>query len=96
MAADFTMGVWVKTVATVGVGAVEFTDAVAVGVVGMGWAIALTLYFLLAGTVLLLSLNLGFGAFLGCYFGDCTGAWLWLGLGLELGLGLGSGTKLTL
>ena len=36
MAADFTMGVRVEAVATVGVGEVEFTGAVGVRVVGMG------------------------------------------------------------
>ena len=64
-AADCTIGIWVEALATVGVGAVEFTGAVGVGVVGMGWAIILTLYLLLAGMAfLLLSLVLSPGAFL--------------------------------
>ena len=67
--ADFTMGIWVEVVATVGIGTVgvEFTYAVGIGVVGMGWAITLTLYLLLAGTLVLLffcSDILGTGAFL--------------------------------
>ena len=65
--------------ATVGVGAVEFTGAVGFGVVGMGWAITLTLYFLLVSTILLLlSLDLDFGAFLVMgllFWGGATGAW---------------------
>ena len=95
MAVDFTMAIWVETVATVGVGAVEFTGVVGVGVLGLGWAIALTLYLLLVRMVLLLSLNLGFGAFLvmgllfwggplvlGCSWVGCSWDWGW-GLGLE-------------
>ena len=58
------MGVWVEAVATEGVGAVDFTGVVGIRVVGMGWAITLTLYLLLVSTVLLLSLILGLGAFL--------------------------------
>ena len=56
VAVDFTMGIWVEVVATVGIGTVgvEFTGAVGIGVVGMGWAITLTLYLLLAGTLVLL------------------------------------------
>ena len=46
---DLAVGVWVLTVATVGVGAVE------VGVEGVGWVSTLTLYLLLAIMVLLLS-----------------------------------------
>ena len=63
MAADFTMGVWGKVVATVGVGTVgvEFTGAVGVGMVGMGWAITLTLYLLLVSTLVLLFLSFVFG-----------------------------------
>ena len=37
-AVDLTTGVWVEVVVTVGVGAVEFTGVVRVGLVGMGWA----------------------------------------------------------
>ena len=68
MAADFTMGICVEVVATVGVGTVwvKFTGAIGVGVVGMGWAITLTLYFLFAGTLILLFFSdiLGPGALL--------------------------------
>ena len=64
VAADFTTGIWVEAVATEGVGAVEFTGVVGVGVVGMGWAITLILYHLLASMVLFLSFILGLGAFL--------------------------------
>ena len=102
VAADFTMGIWVETVATVGVHVVEFTGAVGVGVVSMGWAITLTLYFSLGehGPLSLVT-QLGFGGFSGhgvVILGRCNGAWLQLGLGLGLclGLGPGSGTKLTL
>ena len=38
-AVDLTTGIWVEVVATVGVGVVEFTATVRVGVVGMDWAI---------------------------------------------------------
>ena len=96
MAANLTIGIWVEVVATVGVGAVEFTGEVGVGVIVMGWVITVTLYFLLASMVLLfLSLVLGLGAFSGhgvVILRRCTGAWLWLGLGL----GPAFGTKLTL
>ena len=69
MVADFTMGIWVEVVATMGeVGTVgiKFTGAVDIGVEGMGWAITLTLYFLFAGTLVLLFLSaiLGPGALL--------------------------------
>ena len=47
-AVDLTTGIWVEVVATVRVGAVE------VGVVGVDWAITLTLHLLLVTTVLLL------------------------------------------
>ena len=89
MAKDFTMGIWVEVVATVGVGTVgvEFTGTVGIGVAGMGWAITLTLYLLLAGTLVLLffSFMLGPGAFLvmGLLFWrwalvlDCN--WIWVG-----------------
>ena len=43
--ADLVTGIWVEVVATVGVGAVEFTEAVGVGMVGMGWASTLTCTF---------------------------------------------------
>ena len=50
----------------VGIVGVEFSGAVGVGVVGMGWAITPTLYLLLAGTLVLLffSFILGPEAFL--------------------------------
>ena len=65
VAADFTSGVWMEPIATNGVGAAEFTGAVEVGVVGMGWAIILTFYLLLVSTVLLfLRFVLGPEAFL--------------------------------
>ena len=80
--ADLTTGVWVEVVATVGVGAVEFTGAVGVGVVGMGLESTLTLYLLLVSTVLLLlSLIFGPGAFLVMgvgILGVGAGVWLWL------------------
>ena len=58
-AVDLTSGVYVLTVATMGVGAIE------VGVEGVGWVSTLTLYLLLAIIVfLLLSLTLGAGDFL--------------------------------
>ena len=67
-AADFVMGIWVEVVATVGVGTVgvKFTGTVDIGVVGIGWAITLTLYLVLAETLVLLffSFILGAGAFL--------------------------------
>ena len=63
VAADLVTGIWLEVVATVGVGAVEFTGVV--GVVVTGWASTLPLYLLLVSTVLfLLSLALGPGAFL--------------------------------
>ena len=67
-AAHFAMGVWVEVVATVGVGTVgiEFTEVAGIGVVGMGCAIILTLYFLLVCTlVLLLFRHLGSWGFTG-------------------------------
>ena len=50
----------------VGTVGIEFTGVVRVWVVGMGWAITLTLCLLLAGTLVLLffSFILGTGAFL--------------------------------
>ena len=79
--ADLTTGIWVEIVATVGVGAVEFTGAVGVGVVDKGWESTLTLNLPLASTVLLLlSLVLGPGVFLG------MGLLFW---GSELVLGCG-------
>ena len=94
MAADFTMGIWVEVVATVGVCAigVEFTGTVGVGVVGMGWAITFTLYLPLAGTLVLLLFHsswvLGLFWSWGCYLWrgalvlGCGWVWGW-GLGLE-------------
>ena len=56
---DLTTGIWVEVVATVGVG------VVGVVVVGVNWAITLTLYHPLVSTVLLLlSFVWGPGAFL--------------------------------
>ena len=58
-AVDLVTGVWVLTVATVGVGVVE------VGMEDVGWMSTLTLYLLLVIMALfLLSLALGPGAFL--------------------------------
>ena len=92
--ADFTMDVWVETVATMGVVAVEFIGAVGVWVVGMDWAITLTLYFLLVSMVfILLSLNLGFGAFVVIGLIFWRGA-LVLGSGWVWGWGLGLGPSL--
>ena len=88
-AADFTTGVWVEVVATVGVGTigVEFTGTTGVGLVGMGWAITLTLYLLLVSTLVLLFLSfvLGPGAFLvmGCYFGEEHWCLVVAGFGVE-------------
>ena len=67
MAADFTSGIWVEVVATVGAGTigVKFTGVVGARVVGTGWVITLTLYLLLADTlVLFFSFILGPKAFL--------------------------------
>ena len=78
MAANFTIGVWVEVVATVGVGTagIEFTGVVGVGVVGMGWVITLTLYLLFTGDLVLLFLSaiLGPGIFL------VKGLMLWEGV----------------
>ena len=98
-ATDFTIGIWVEIVAIMGVGTigVKFTGAVGVAVVGMGWAIILTLYLLLAGTLVLLlfSFILGPGAFLvmGLLF---LGGALVFGCGWVWGWGHGFGTKLAL
>ena len=99
-AVDFTMGIWVEVVATVEIGTVgvKSTGVVGIGVVGKGWAITLTLYILLVGTLVLLffcSDILDPGAFLvmGFLF---WGEVLVLGLQLGLALGPGFGTKLTL
>ena len=54
---DLTVGicvVWVEVVATMGEGAVKVTGVVIVGVLGIGWAISLTLYLLLASTLVFL------------------------------------------
>ena len=74
---------WVEVVATVVVGTVgvQITGVVGVGVAGMGWAIILTLYLLLAITLVLLffSFNLGSWGFPGhgiVIMGRATGAWL--------------------
>ena len=93
-AVDLTIGVWVLTVAIMGVGVVE------VGVEGVGWVSTLTLYLLLAIIVLSLlsgTFVLGPGAYfltMGLVLGwaghswVCRGqvccSWVW-------GLGLGSG-----
>ena len=67
MAANSTMDIWVDALdmAAVGVG-IGFTGIDVFGVVGKGWAITLTLYLLLAGTLVLLffSFILGPGDFL--------------------------------
>ena len=54
VAVDLVSGIWVEVVATVGVGAAEFTGVVGLVVVDTGWARTLTLYPLLAITVLFL------------------------------------------
>ena len=96
VAADFTMGVWVVAVevATVGVGTagIEFTDTV--GVVGKGWAIALTLYLLFTSALALLFFYAIWGTrvFLvkkllweGVLVCGCNWGWAWgLGLGPSL------------
>ena len=74
---------------------VEFTGAIGIGVVGMGWVITLTLYLLFAGSLVLLFLLhiLGPGALLvkglllweGALVLGCAWVWGWvLGLGLHL------------
>ena len=85
VAADVTKGIWVDAieVATMAVGTVwiEFTGAVRVGVVGMSWAISLTLHHLFTGALVLLFFLaiLGHGVF-SCYginaLGRSAGAWL--------------------
>ena len=96
--ADFTMGVWMEVVATVGVGTVgvKFTGAVGVGVVAMGWAITLTLYLLFAGTLVFLFLSaiLVLGFFL--LRGYCFGKECWCLAATGLGLRPGFGTKFAL
>ena len=98
VAADFTMGVWVKVVATVEVDTfgVEFTGPVGVGVVGMSWAITLTLYLLLVGTLVLLffSFILGPGSFSGHGVVFLGGGALVLGCDWVWGWGLGLGPSL--
>ena len=56
MAVDFTMGIWLEVLATaeIGIVGVKLTGVVGIGVVGMGWAITLTLYLLSASTLVLL------------------------------------------
>ena len=93
-AVDLVTGIWGEAVAIVGAGAVEFTGAAGVGVVGMGWAITFTLYLPLASMVLLfLSLVLGPRASLVmglAIWGDalvlgCSWVWGWsLGMGPSL------------
>ena len=72
-----------EVLATIGEGTVEFTSAVGVGVVGMGWAITLTLYLLLTTQFFsFLVIHLGFWGFSGHGVGTLgvgAGAWLWLG-----------------
>ena len=89
MTADLVTDIWVEAVATVGVGAVEFTGLVGGGVVVMGWVITLTLYLLLGSMVLLCHSSWVLGLFWSWhwYFGnECwclvvagfgTGAWVW-------------------
>ena len=96
VAVDLVTGIWMEVVATVGVGAVEFTRAVGMVAVGTGWARIHTLYpFLLIFALPFVTCfwccgfsNHGVGAWLGCL----QLGWLWMGLlqtglGLELGLG---------
>ena len=80
--------------ATVGVGAVEFTGAVGVVVVGTGWARTLTLYPLLAIMVLLLlsgTFVSGNGAFLtmGLVLGWAGHGWVCCGWVWDWGLDFG-------
>ena len=80
---------WVEVVATVGISTVgvKFTGEVSIGVVGIDWAVILTLYLLLVGTLVLLffcSDILGPGAFL-------VGLLFWGGLVWEGVLVLGCG-----
>ena len=105
VAVDLVTGIWVQLVATVGIGAAEFTGAVGVVIVGTGWARTLTMYPLLVITVLfLLSLGFGAGAFqtMGLVLGwvghgwvccgwDCCG-WVW-GWGLGFGPSFLSNSK---
>ena len=85
-APHLTTGVWVLTVATMGVGAVE------VGVEGVGLVSTLTLYLLLVMMVLfLLSLALGPGAFLtmGLVLGWAGHGWVCCGWVWVWGMGFG-------
>ena len=91
LAADFTMGIWVETVTTVGVDAVEFTSVIGVGVVGMGWAITPTLYLLLVSmAIFFLSFVLGPGDFLVMGLLFWAGCWCLVVAGLvAAGSGVG-------
>ena len=111
VAADFTMGALVHAVevATVGVHTfgIEFIGADIVGVVGMAWAITLTLYLLFTGAlVLFFSAILGLGIFLvkelmfweGALVHGCSCVWGWaLGLGPSfppiIGMSSSSGSR---
>ena len=102
-AAYLTNDIWVEAVVTVGLGVVEFTGPVGVGVVGIGWARTLTLYLLLASTDFLLLSFLGPGTFLvmelfwggvlvlGCGWVGCH--WDCCGWGLDLRPSLPSSSK---
>ena len=107
VAVDLVTGIWVEVVATVGVGAAEFTGAVGVVVVGTAWARTLTLYPLLAITVFFLLSGmsvLGPGAFLTMGLvlgraghgwvccGQVCGNWVW-GWGLCFGPSFPSNSK---
>ena len=93
LAADFTTGLWVEVLATVGVGTVgvKFTGAFGIGVVGMGWQLpspctffVQVLWFSFSSETFLV---LGISWVMVCYFGeDCwclvvtgfgVGSWVW-------------------
>ena len=107
VAVDLFTDVWVEVVATVGVGAAEFTGTVGVVVVGTGWESTLTVYPLLAIMVLFLlsgTFVLGPGAFLTMGLvlgwvghdwiccGWVCGDWVW-GWGLGFGPSFPSNSK---
>ena len=99
VAVDLVTGIWVKVVATAGMGVAEFTGVVGVVVVGTGWARTLTLYPLLAITVLFLlsgTFVLGLGVFLtmGLVLGWAGHSWVccgWVCGDWVWGWGLGFG-----
>ena len=109
MAADFTMAIWVVgvEVATVGVGAADgmgFMGKDEVGVVGKGWVITITLYFLFTGALVLLffSTFLNTRDFLvmelwweGVLVHSCNWGWCWIsGQACPATLGMSSSSVL--